>query len=146
MFLMPVNLCSWLEFGTAFDVHRSPFLASLPLILPIWSSLDILSFSEVKWWLNTAVSWDQFRDCCLVCRSCRFSAALAWSPHGTSCPLPPGFVSFVGSDTISSAETRKKRRHLFPTWLLSLVTYVNCGIFHLRVTRCSEAPLETTRR
>ncbi|XP_062343758.1 TBC1 domain family member 4 isoform X2 [Cinclus cinclus] len=44
---MPVNLCSLLRFGTAFDVHSSPFLGSVPSIFPIWSSLNILSFSEV---------------------------------------------------------------------------------------------------
>ncbi|XP_014726448.1 PREDICTED: TBC1 domain family member 4 isoform X2 [Sturnus vulgaris] len=44
---MPINLCSLLRFGTAFDVHSSPFLGSLPSIFPIWSSLNILSFSEV---------------------------------------------------------------------------------------------------
>lgn len=146
VFLMPINLCSLLRFGTAFDVHSSPFLGSLPLIFPVWSSLNILSSSGVKWWMNTAVSWDQFRDCCLVCRSWRFSAALAWSPHGTSCPPPPGFVSFVVSDTISSAGTRRKGKSFFPMWLLSLVTCVDCGIFHLCVTSCSKIPLETTRR
>lgn len=103
-------------------------LGSLPSIFPIWSSLNILSFSEVKWWINTAVNWDQFRDCCLLCRSCRFSAALAWSPCGTSCPLPPGFVSFVVSDTVSRAGTR---RSLFPMWLLSRMQTVTSSTFVL---------------
>lgn len=53
-------------------------------------------------------------------------AVLAWSSHGASCPLPPGVVFSVVSCTLSSSETRKKRRVYF-----SVMTFVICPICEL---------------
>lgn len=150
MWLTPTNLSSLPEFGIAFDVHSSPFLASLPSIFPIY-----LELPEHLEFLQGEVSKLKSRHHNEFCRPitefavqavghAEFSAVLAWSPCDTSCPLPPGLVSFVVSDTISSSEMRKKKS-LFPcgfyylshTWTVASSTFTSC---------MSEAPLECSRR
>lgn len=133
MWLTPTSLCFLLVFGIAFDVHSSP---SLHLFLPsspfTWNSLSIFSVSKVKSRHLNEFLRPVMEFAVQAVGHAEFSAVLAWSPRGTSCPLPPGLVSFVVSDTISSSETRKKEEFI-SVWLLSFVPYVNCGITYLHV-------------
>lgn len=144
VWVAPANLYSLLEFGIAFDVHSSPFLASLPSLFPI--CLELPEHLEFVWGkvVNTAMKFH--RDGYLGCRSRRIFSSIGTVPSWHQLSSATWFCFLCGCRYYFKFRDKKKKEEFISMWLLSFVPYVNGGVVYLHILHSSEAPLETTRR